>query len=188
MAKYKVRLDTDRNCVELTLPSGDVEYYQSSYGSATDLYQDLRAAAAEDPTSVMDFLTSAAEQVEPVADPDAKVVQEPKPAVDTPEPVDLQSESSEWVSFTDEDDFESVLFAIHPDAKLDGQPTTGVTQWKVGPRTIVGWWDEIRNCGMVKDYVGEDAEVGEGVLGKAGGDNPYDGAVMFGDINNFDVS
>ena len=68
MAKHKIRLDAERNCVELTLPDGESKFYQPSYGSAADLFQDLKDAAHDDPTTVIEFLEAAAEEMTP-ADP-----------------------------------------------------------------------------------------------------------------------
>jgi hypothetical protein len=110
MAKHKLRLDTERAAVELTLPDGTTEYYQPSAGTAAELYDTLKAAAHEDPTTVLDVLAATAEQVQP---------EKFSAAVDAPE--------------------------------------------------------------------GSDGEREEGLVGAAGGPNPYDAWNVFGNINNHDT-
>lgn len=190
--RHVVRLDTERNCVELVLPDGTSEYYQPSYGSAADLYADLRSAAEDDPTTVLEFLRSVAEPVTP-AEPTITVDEpdQPEPELPAQEAAALRSEAGEWDMHGTRADFDRYLQQYWPDAEPGPAdfPLSGQQQWTVGRgRSVVAWWDADAQFGMVKNYEGE------GVVGAAGRRNaqgqavaPLD-ATVYGDNPNLSIA
>ena len=200
--RHKVRLDTDRNCVELTLPSGEKEYYQPSYGSASDLFADLKDAANDDPTTVLEFLKAAAEQMEP-ADPSIEI---DNPDKEEPEPQVESGEGQLWVVHATEDDqaASAVVRAVSADMARrvaiesefpfvsSAESVDDVQTWEAytgGDEESFGTAEEYAGLALNGWEILEDwDELDEGVLGKASGLEPDATSGLIGANNNFNLS